>query len=138
VETIPALFKWMLERDPVIPNNLELLEGIHARVFPNGPAANLGYERHVLLLITDDLLLHPTKESLADQLGRLAAAYRRAAGAYHAMAEKDPVEAAAALWQMSNVATRLRVEAWVYHTRHGVPPEISRPRRPRSSRGLAG
>ncbi len=138
VEAIPALFKWMLERDPVIPNNLELLEGIHARVFPNGPAENLGYERHVLLLITDDLLLHPTKETLADNLGRLGAAYRRAAGAYHATAEKDQGEATAALWQMSNVATRLRVEAWVYHTRHGVPPEITRPRRPRGSRGQAG
>jgi len=134
VGDIPALFKWMLERDPVIPNNLELLEAIHARVFPNGPGANLGYERHVLLLITDDLLLHPTQEILGNHLGLLAAAYRRAAGTYHATADKDQTEATAALWQMSSMATRLRVEAWVYHTRHGVPPEVLRPRRPRDSK----
>jgi len=134
VEDIPALFTWMLEKDPVIPNNLELLEGIHTRTFPNGPAANLGYERHILLLILDDLYLHPTQESLGNHLGLLATAYRRAAGAYYATAEKDQAGATAALWQMSSMATRLRVEAWVYHTRHGVSPEIIRPRRPRGSK----
>jgi hypothetical protein len=138
VEDIPALFTWMLEKDPVIPNNLELLEQIHARTFPNGPAASLAYERHLLLLITDDLHLHPTKETLESHLGLLATAYRRAAGTYHGTAEKDQGEATAALWQMSSVATRLRVEAWVYHTRHGVPPEIIRLRRPRGSKGSAG
>jgi hypothetical protein len=134
-EDIPALFTWMLEKDSLIPNNLELLEEIHTRTFPNGPAASLAYERHVLLLITDDLHLHPTKETLESHLGLLATAYRRAAGTYHGAAEKDQREASAALWQMSCVATRLRVEAWVYHTRHGVPPEIIRPRRPRATRG---
>lgn len=137
VEDIPALFTWMLEKDPMIPNNLALLEEIHTRTFPNGPAASLAYERHVLLLITDDLHLHPTKETLESHLGLLATAYRRAAGTYHGMAEKDQGEASAALWQMSSVATRLRVEAWVYHTRHGVAPEIIRPRRPRGSKGQA-
>jgi hypothetical protein len=131
VADLPTLFTWMLEKDPVIPNNLELLEGIHSRTFPKGPAANLGYERHVLLLIADDLLLHPTKEALENHLVLLGAAYRRAAGTYHATAEKNQAEASAALWQMSSVASRLRVEAWVYHTRHGVSPEIIRPRRPR-------
>lgn len=134
VVDLPALFTWMLEKDPVIPNNLELLEGIHARVFPNGPAAHLGYERHVMLLITDDLYLYPTKETLENHLGLLAAAYRRAAGTYHATAEKDQGEATAALWQMSSVASRLRVEAWVYQTRHAVSPDIIRPRRPRGSK----
>jgi hypothetical protein len=134
VEDIPALFKWMLEKDPMIPNNLELLEEIHTRTFPNGPAASLAYERHVLLLITDDLYLHPTKETLESHLGLLATAYRRAAGTYHGTAEKDQREASAALWQMSSVATRLRLEAWVYQNRHGVPPEIIRPRRPRGSK----
>jgi len=134
VEDIPALFTWMLEKDPVIPNNLKLLEEIHTRTFPNGPAAGLAYERHVLLLITDDLYLYPTKETLENHLVLLGAAYRRAAGMYHATVEKDHGEATAALWQMSSLASRLRVEAWVYHSRHGVSPEIIRPRQPRGSK----
>jgi len=131
VEDLPTLYQWMLARDPLIPNNIELLEGIHARVFPNGPAANLKYEQHILLLITDDLMLHPTRETLGDHLVLLTAAYRRAAGAYHATAEKGQIEASVALWQMSSTASRLRVEAWIYHIRHGGPPEIIRPPRPR-------
>jgi hypothetical protein len=131
VEDIPTLYQWMLARDPLIPNNLELLEGIHARVFPNGPAAILKYEQHILLLIFDDLTLHPTRETLGNHLVLLTAAYRRAAGAYHATAEKGQIEASVALWQMSSTASRLRMEAWIYHTRHGGPPEIIRPRRPR-------
>jgi hypothetical protein len=131
VEDLPALYRWMLARDPLIPNNIELLEGIHGRVFPNGPAANLKYEQHILLLISDDLTLHPTRESLGNHLVLLTAAYRRAAGAYHATAEKGQIEASGALWQMSSTASRLRMEAWIYHTRHGEPPEIIRPPRPR-------
>lgn len=131
VEDLPTLYQWMLARDPLIPNNIELLEEIHTRVFPNGPAANLRYEQHILLLISDDLTLHPTRETLGNHLVLLTTAYRRAAGAYHATAEKGQIEASVALWQMSSTASRLRVEAWIYHTRHGEPPEIIRPRRPR-------
>ena len=134
VEDLPTLYQWMLARDLLIPNNIELLEGIHARVFPNGPATSLKYEQHILLLISDDLTLHPTRETLGNHLVLLTAAYRRAAGTYHATAEKGQIEASVALWQMSSTASRLRVEAWVYHTRHGVSPEIIRPRRPRGSK----
>jgi hypothetical protein len=134
VDEVPALFKWLLERDPVIPNNIELLERIHARAFPNGPGPTLGYEQHVLLLIADDLLLHPTQETLAEHLALLAEAYRRAAVTYYATAEKEQAGASIALWEMSSIASRLRVEAWVHHTRHGVPPQLIRTRRPRGLR----
>ena len=43
-EDVPALFVWMLEKDPLIPNNLSRLAEIHAAVFPGTPAARLGYE----------------------------------------------------------------------------------------------
>jgi hypothetical protein len=128
----PALLTWMLERDSIIPNNTELLEAIHAGTFRDGPAAQLEYQQHVLLQIADDLLLHPTRETLGTHLTVLAAAYRRAAGAYHSATDKKQEAANAALWQMASTASRLRVEAWVYRTRHGVPPEITRPRRPRA------
>jgi hypothetical protein len=134
VEDTPALLAWMLERDPLIPNNIELLEIIHAAVYRNGPAAQLGYTHHVLLQIADDLLLHPAQETLGKHLGLMASAYRRAAGAYHAAADKAQEETYPALWQMASMASRLRVEAWVYRTRYGVPPEITRPRRPRTQR----
>lgn len=138
IEETPALLAWMLERDPVIPNNTELLEVIHASTFQDGPAAQLGYEQHILLQIADDLVLHPTQETLGNHLTLLAVAYRRAAGAYHVAANKGRAEANASLWQMSSMASRLRVEAWVYRTRHGVPPEIVPPRRARASRASGG
>jgi hypothetical protein len=124
---------WMLERDPVIPNNLELLETIHAGVFRDGSAANLAYQQHLLIQIIDDLWLHSTQETLNTHLGLLAAGYRRAAGAYHAAAQKGEKERNVALWKMASTASRLRVEAWLYRTRYGVAPDTTRPRRSRPS-----
>jgi hypothetical protein len=124
----------MLERDPVIPNNLELLETIHAGTFRDGSAAQLRYQQHLLIQIADDLLLHSTQETLNTHLGLLAAGYRRAAGAYHATAQKGERERNVALWQMASTASRLRVEAWVFRTRYGVAPDTTRPRRSHASR----
>ena len=134
----PALLTWMLERDPVIPNNLELLETIHAGTFQDGPAAQLGYQQHLLLQIGDDLLLHSTQETLETHMGLLAAGYRRAAGAYHAATHRGEDDRNAALWQMASTASRLRVEAWVFRTRYGVAPDTTRPRRSRAARVSAG
>ncbi|HWT79853.1 MAG TPA: zinc ribbon domain-containing protein [Candidatus Methylomirabilis sp.] len=129
-----ALLTWMLQRDPIIPNNLELLEALHAGIFQKGPAAHLGYQPHLLIQIADDLVLHPNQETLDIHLGLLVTAYRRAAGAYHAAMNKGEDEKNAALWQMASMASRLRVEAWVYRTRYGVAPSAPRPRRSRASR----
>ena len=134
VDEAPALLTWMLERDPIIPNNLELLETIHAGTFRDGPAAPLGYQQHLLLQIADDLLLHPTQETLNAHLGLLAAGYRRAAGTYHVATQKGEDGRDAALWQMASTASRLRVEAWVFRTRYGVSPDTTRPKRSRASR----
>jgi len=131
LDDLAALLAWMLERDPLIPNNLERLEALHAGVFREGPAAGLGYEQHLQVLILDDLLLHPTQESLDEHLTQLSAIYRRAAATYHAATDKEGPEASAALWQMSSLASRLRVEAWVYRSRYDARPGASRPRRPR-------
>lgn len=133
----PALLAWMLERDPVIPNNLELLETIHAGCFREGPGAHLGYQQHLLLQIDDDLLLHPTRDALETHLALLAAGYRRAAGLYHAAKPKGEEERNAMLWQMASIASRLRVEGWVFRTRYGVAPETTRSRRPRAPRPSA-
>jgi hypothetical protein len=133
-EGASALLTWMLDRDPVIPNNLELLDTIHAGIFQDGPATHLGYREHLLIQIADDLLLHPNQEALDAHLGLLAAAYRRAAGAYHTAAHKGEAERNTALWQMASMASRLRLEAWVFRTRHGMTPNTTRPRRSRTSR----
>lgn len=129
-----ALLSWMLDRDPVIPNNLERLDTIHAGTFQDGPAAHLGYQPHLHIQIADDLLLHLSQETLDTHLGLLAAAYRRAAGAYHMAAHKGEEERNVALWHMASTASRLRVEAWVFRTRYGVAPNNIRPRRSRASR----
>jgi len=123
----------MLERDPLIPNNLERLEALHASVFRSGPAAGLGYEQHLLLQIQDDLLFHATQEPLDAHLTQLSATYRHAAATYHAATDKEGAEAGTALWQMSSLASRLRVESWVYRSRYDARPGASRLRRPRTS-----
>lgn len=134
-EGIPGLFAWMLEQDPIIPNNTTRLQAIHASVFRENPPVQLGYEQHILLQIADDLALHPIQDALDIHLVHLTVAYRRAAEAYHEAAGRGQVEADRALWQMASMATRLRVEAWVYRSRHGVPPEIaSQMRRLRASK----
>lgn len=133
VDEVSALLTWMLDRDPVIPNNLDLLDTIHAGTFQDGPAAHLGYQQHLLIQIADDLLLHPNQETLEMHLSLLATAYRRAAGAYHASHKGEEVRNAA-LWQMASMASRLRVEAWVFRARYGVGPNTTRPRRSRISR----
>jgi len=125
IEEAPALFAWMLEHDPIIPNNLERLQQIHVGVFRNEPVGRLEYEQHILLQIADDLALHPTREGMDLHLRHLAAGYRRAGEAYHVATRREEHEADTALWQMASMASRLRVEAWVYQSRYGVPPEIA-------------
>lgn len=123
-EDLPALYAWMLEKDPVIPNNLARLQEIHAEVFRDKPAARLGYEQHLLLQVTDDLWVHATEDALAFHLAHLAAAYRRAADAYR-KAELEGSAVHHPLWQMASLATRMRLEAWVYQARHGESPQLS-------------
>ncbi len=123
-EEIPALFEWMLEHDPVIPNNLPRLGAIHAAVFQGRPAGRLTYEEHILLQVADDLLLHPTREALVEHLMFLARGYRRGATAYHDASEKGK-EAEGALWEMASMASRLRLEAWIHRSRFEASPMVA-------------
>ncbi len=122
-EDLPGLYTWMLEKDPVIPNNLVRLQEIHAEVFRGKPAARLGYEQHLLLQAADDLGLCTTEDALAYHLAQLAAAYRRAGDAYR-KAELEGAAVQVPLWQMASLATRMRLEAWVYRARHGESPQL--------------
>jgi hypothetical protein len=122
-EDLPALYAWMLEKDPVIPNNLVRLQEIHAEVFRDKPAARLGYEQHLLLQVAEDLSLYTTEDALGYHLAQLAAAYRRAGDAYR-KAELEHAAVQHPLWQMASLATRMRLEAWVYHARHGEWPQL--------------
>jgi hypothetical protein len=123
-EDVPALYAWMLEKDPVIPNNLARLQAIHADVFRNTPAARLGYEQHLLLQVADDLALYATEDALGFHLSQLAVAYRRAAEAYRKAENGGSPAINLALWQMASMASRMRLEAWVYHARHGESPQL--------------
>ncbi len=123
-DDLPALYTWMLEKDPVIPNNLVRLQEIHAEVFRDKPAARLGYEQHLLLQVADDLWVYATEDALAFHLAHLASAYRRAADAYR-KAELEGSAVHHPLWQMASLATRMRLEAWVYQARHGEFPQLS-------------
>jgi hypothetical protein len=114
----------MLEKDPVIPNNLARLQTIHADVFRDKAPARLGYEQHLLLQVMDDLSLYTTEDALGFHLSQLAMAYRRAADAYRKGESDDAPTINHALWQMASTASRMRLEAWVYHARHGEPPQL--------------
>jgi hypothetical protein len=122
---IPALYAWMLERDAVIPNNLVRLEEIHAKAFRDKPVARLGYEQHLLLQVAEDLGLYTTEDALRYHLSQLGGAYRRAADAYRRTESEGSGAATHALWQMASLASRLRLEAWVYRARHGEAPQLS-------------
>lgn len=124
VEDVPALYAWMLEKDPVIPNNLARLEEIHVLVFGGQPAGRLGYEQHLLLQVAEDLRLYAAEDALGFHLAQLAAAYRRAADAYRKAEHEGSAMANHALWQMASLASRMRLEAWVYHARHGDSPQL--------------
>jgi hypothetical protein len=131
-EEVAAVFAWTLEQDPLIPNNLPRLETIHASVFHAGAAGRLGYKAHILLQVADDLALHDGQEALQAHLEAVAAAYRRAALTYGRTADGKPEELDVVLWRMASFASRLRLESWVYQSRHGGPPQLlAMTRRPR-------
>jgi hypothetical protein len=134
---LPRLLAWMLENDPVIPNNLSRLDTIHAETFAGQPAGRLSYEEHLQLQIADDLALHPTQDSLDSHLHALLDGYRQAAEDYHGAASGTE-QADGALWRMSSAVSRIRVEAWVYRTLFAAlpgPAQAGRRRRaPRASR----
>jgi hypothetical protein len=120
-----GILTWMLEHDPLIPNNLTRLAAIHAAVHDGTPAGRLRYEEHILLQVTDDLRIHPAKEGLGMHLGQLALAYRHSAEAYRKAEGGGEGVMNSALWQMASVASRLRIEAWIYRSRYGDTPQIS-------------
>ncbi len=123
-EEVPSLYLWMLEKDPVIPNNLARLQAIHAEVFRNKPVAHLGYEQHLLLQVAEDVGLYTTEDALGYHLSQLAGAYRRAADAYRQAEAGGAAAMNHALWQMASLASRMRLEAWVFQARHGEPPQL--------------
>jgi len=129
VQEIPGLVAWLLEHDPVIPNNLTRLDAIHAEVFERRPASRLSYVQHLELQIADDLWLHPDRESLEFHLQDLLEAYRQSTEAYQGGAAAAD-RTADALWRMASAVSRIRAEAWVHRTLYGTAPALSGRRRP--------
>jgi hypothetical protein len=123
-DEVSALYAWMLGKDPVIPNNLARLEEIHRAVFEDQPPARLGYEQHILLLVAEDLTVYATEDALGYHLAQLAAAYRVAADSYRKALGRDAAAVDGALWRMASLASRMRLEAWVYHSWHGQSPQL--------------
>lgn len=130
-QDVRPLLTWMLQHDPIIPNHLVRLEAIHANVFRD--VAGVGYEQHIVIQVVDDLWLHERRESLQEHLQQLAIAYRRTAQSYSRGADETEEQTDAVLWQMASLASRLRMEAWVYRSRYGDSPQLQLPRR-RSAR----
>lgn len=138
-QDLPPLVAWFLRHDPLIPNNLEVLEEAHRKLQGHPPM--LTYQRHLTLAITDDLRTYDTQELLQKHLALLTTAYARTLHAFRDLEsrypglttpDRIPEPDRHRIWelcaQIGLIATRLRVEGWIYQERYGASPLMEKPR----------
>jgi hypothetical protein len=138
-QDLPPLVEWFLRHDPVIPNNLEVLEEAHRKVQDHEP--KLAYQHHLILAITDDLRTYDTQELLQKHLALLTTAYARTLHAFRDFASRYPEFTTPdsipepdrhRIWELcvniGLIATRLRVGGWIYQERYGEFPLLKRAR----------
>jgi hypothetical protein len=139
LQDLPPLVEWFLRQDPLIPNNLEVLEEAHRKIHDRQP--QLPYQHHLTLAITDDLRTYDTQELLQKHLALLTTAYARTLHAFRDLAsrypgldtpDRIPEPDRHRIWELcvsiGLIATRLRVEGWIYQERYGVTPLAKKPR----------
>jgi len=134
---LPALIRWFLDHDPLIPNNLEILEEAHRILC--GAEDGLTYERHLGRTIADDLRIYDSRELLEQHLTLLTTVYARTLQTLRARASqlprfRSPVDLPeperrkmwASCFTLGLTATRLRVEGWIYRLKHGELPTVEK------------
>lgn len=134
-DDLPSLIRWFLSHDPLVPNNLQVLEEAHRILC--GAKDSRTYERHLAQIIADDLRTYDSPELLEEHLSLLTTVYARTLRAFRRLGSQrpylqSPVELPEGerqeMWELSLkiglTATRLRVEGWVYQLRYGVPPTM--------------
>jgi hypothetical protein len=136
-EDLPGLIRWFLSHDPLIPNNLDILQEAYQSL--SGVQAGWTYEGHLARTIADDLRIYDSPDLLPEHLGLLTTAYARTLHAIRTRASKRPALRSPAelpdaerheMWELcftlGLTATRLRVEGWIYQQRHGAPPTVEK------------
>ncbi len=137
-EDLPSLIRWFLSHDPLLPNNLHILEEGH-RIL-HGSQNNWTYERHLAQIIADDLRTYDSPDLLQEHLILLTTAYARTLQALRKLGSHHPNLQSPAdlpeperqqMWQLcvriGLTATRLRVEGWIYQLHHAVPSNAQKP-----------
>jgi hypothetical protein len=142
LEDLPALIRWFLNHDRLIPNNLAILEEAHRTLY--GAQDGWTYERHLTQTIADDLRTYDSPEVLSEHLTLLNTVYARTLEALRKVGSTQPDLQSPAdlpeperqkMWELclrlGLTATRLRVEGWICHRLYGELPNIKKaaPRR---------
>ncbi len=142
-DDLSSLIHWFLRHDPLLPNNLDVLEEAHRILY--GAHDSSTYERYLARTITDDLLTYDSPDLLQEHLILLTTVYARTLhglrilGSHHPHLQSPadlPEPERREMWELclriGLTATRLRVEGWIYQAQYGEPPAVrkaaSRPR----------
>jgi hypothetical protein len=137
-DDLPPLIRWFLSHDPLLPNNLEVLEGAHRIVC--GAHDSSTYERYLARTITDDLRTYDSPDLLREHLILLTTVYARTLRALRMLESHHPLLQSPAdlpepaqqeMWELCHriglTATRLRVEGWIYQVQYGEPLDVKKP-----------
>lgn len=136
-DDLPSLIRWFLNYDPLLPNNLEVLEEAHR--LHHGPQDSWTYERHLTSAIADDLRTYDSPDLLQEHLILLTTVYARTLHALRRLGSQQrnfrspadlPEPERQEMWELclriGLTATRLRVEGWVYQLQYGAAPSVKK------------
>jgi hypothetical protein len=137
VEDLPSLIRWFLSHDPLLPNNLKVLEEAYRILY--GDHDSCTYERHLARTIADDLRIYDSPDLLQEHLILLTTVYARTLQALRRLGSDQPdlqspadlpEPARQEMWELclriGLAATRLRVEGWIYERQYGAPPNVQK------------
>jgi len=144
LEDLPALIRWFLNHDRLVPNNIEILEEAHRTLYSGEDSRT--YQRHLAMAIADDLLTYNSPDLLQEHLILLTTVYARTLRellgmtpdrqdlrALTELAEPERKRILDLCLRFGLTATRLRVEGWIYQLHYGEPPSVRKPTTKRRS-----
>jgi len=125
LDDLPALVRWFLNHDRLIPNNVEILEEAHRALYRVEESQT--YERHLVWAIADDLRTYDFPDLLHEHLTRLTTVYARTLQALRGLGSRSPADLPEPerqrMWELclrlGLTATRVRVEGWIYEQHYG-------------------
>jgi hypothetical protein len=136
-DDLPSLIRWFLTHDPLLPNNLEVLEEAHRILY--GAHDISTYEHSLVRTIATDLRTYDSPDLLREHLILLTTVYARTLQALRMLGSHHPHLQSPAdlpepqqqeMWELclriGLTATRLRVEGWIYQIQYGESPDVKK------------